>query len=84
MSEQIKLSEEEITQIKTLQSNQQNLIGQFGQLEYQMQLIELQKDKLVETMTTLQQEEVKIGQELNEKYGNGTVDLESGMFTKTE
>lgn len=84
MSEQIKLSEEEITQIKTLQSNQQSLIGQFGQLEYQLQLIELQKDKLVEAMTTLQQEEVKIGQELNEKYGNGTVDLESGMFTKTE
>lgn len=84
MSEQIKLSEEEITQIKTLQNNQQSLIGQFGQLEYQLQLIELQKDKLVEAMTTLQQEEVKIGQELNEKYGNGTVDLESGMFTKTE
>lgn len=84
MSEQIKLSEEEVSQIKQLQTNQQNLIGQFGQLEYQMQLLELQKDKLVEFIGQLQEEETKIGKELNEKYGNGTVDLESGMFTKTE
>ncbi len=84
MSEQIKLSQEEIDQIKQLQSNQQALVGQFGQVEYQLQLLEMQKDKLVETIGALQEEETKIGQGLNEKYGNGTVDLESGVFTKTE
>jgi len=84
MSEQIKLSQEELDNIKQLQQQQQNLIGQFGQLEYQMQLLELQKDQLVETIGKLQQNEQKIGEELTQKYGNGTVDLESGMFTKTE
>ena len=82
--EQIKLSQEEINNIKNLQVSQQNLITQFGQLEYQMQLLELQKDKLVEVMGELQEQEVIIGKDLNEKYGNGTVDLETGMFTKTE
>ena len=84
MSEQIKLSQEEINSIKELQNQQQNLITQFGQLEYQMQLLELQKDQLVETMGELQTRETKTGQDLTEKYGNGTVDLESGMFSKTE
>jgi len=84
MSEQIKLSEEELDSIKQLQNQQQILIGQFGQIEYQVQLLELQKDQLVETIGKLQQEEQKIGNELTQKYGNGTVDLESGTFTKTE
>ena len=84
MSEQIKLSQEEINSIKELQNQQQNLITQFGQLEYQMQLLELQKDQLVETIGELQVKEIKTGKDLTEKYGNGTVDLESGMFSKTE
>jgi hypothetical protein len=84
MSEQIKLSQTEIDSIKELQQKQQDLIAKFGQLEYQIQLLELQKDQLVETIGGLQQDEQKIGAELTQKYGNGTVDLESGMFTKTE
>ena len=84
MSEQIKLSQEELDSIKQLQNEQQSLVNQFGQLEYQMQLLELQKDQLVETIGKLQIEEKEIGTNLTEKYGNGTVDLESGMFTKTE
>jgi hypothetical protein len=59
MSEQIKLSQEELSAIKELQSQQQNLITQFGQLEYQMQLLELQKDQLVETIGVLQVKEIK-------------------------
>tara|TARA_R110000822_G_scaffold135878_3_gene273392 strand:+ start:61 stop:315 length:255 start_codon:yes stop_codon:yes gene_type:complete len=84
MSEQIKLSQEELDSIKQLQNEQQSLVNQFGQLEYQMQLLELQKDQLVETIGKLQNEEKEIGTNLTEKYGNGTVDLESGMFAKTE
>ena len=59
MSEQIKLSQEELDSIKQLQNQQQTLIGQFGQIEYQVQLLELQKDQLVETMGELQKEETK-------------------------
>ena len=84
MSEQIKLSQEELDFVKQLQTDQQNLITQFGSIEYQMQLLELQKDQLVETLGELQVKEIKTGKDLTEKYGNGTVDLESGMFSKTE
>jgi len=84
MSEQIKLSQEELDFVKQLQTDQQNLITQFGSIEYQMQLLELQKDQLIESLNKLREQELTTGNELTQKYGNGTIDLESGTFTKTE
>jgi|688.fasta_scaffold06290_8 hypothetical protein len=83
MSEQIQLSQEELENIKQLQTTQQNLINNFGQVEYQLQVLETQKDKLVESLTQLREEETNLGKALTEKYGNGSIDLESGLFTKT-
>ena len=84
MSEQIKLSQEELNFVKQLQNDQQNLVTQFGAIEYQMQSLELQKDQLIESLNKLREQELTTGNELTKKYGNGTVDLESGTFTKTE
>ena len=83
MSEQIQLSQEELENIKQLQTTQQNLINNFGQVEYQLQVLETQKDKLVESLTQLREEETNLGKALTEKYGNGSIDIESGLFTKT-
>jgi len=83
MSEQIQLSKEELENIKQLQTTQQNLINNFGQVEYQLQVLETQKDKLIESLVQLREEEVNLGKSLTEKYGNGSIDLESGLFTKT-
>lgn len=82
--EQIKLSEEEIQTLSQLQSDQQTLINSFGEVEMQIQLAEIKKDSLVEALTSLKNKEVEIGKMLQDKYGNGTIDLESGIFTKTE
>ena len=84
MSEQIKLSQEELDFVKQLQNDQQNLVTQFGAIEYQMQTLELQKDQLIESLNKLREQELTTGNELTQKYGNGTVDLVSGTFTKTE
>ena len=83
MSDQIQLSQEELENIKQLQTTQQNLINNFGQVEYQLQVLETQKDKLIESLTQLREEEINLGKTLTEKYGNGSIDLESGLFTKT-
>ena len=50
----------------------------------QIQLAEIKKDSLVEALTSLKNKEVEVGKTLQDKYGNGTIDLESGIFTKTE
>lgn len=78
-----KLTESEILQIKELQEQQDSLITSFGQLEYQIQLLEIQKKKLVEDLEKLRKKEKDIAQELTQKYGNGTINIEEGIFTKT-
>jgi hypothetical protein len=83
MSEQIQLSQEELNSIKELQTLQQTLINQFGQVEYQLQVLEAQKDKLVDSLAKLQEDEANLGKVLTEKYGNGTINIDSGLFTKT-
>lgn len=82
--EQIKLSQEELDTLAQLQSTQTQIISSLGQLEYNIQILELQKEKLIGQIEDLKKSEVKIGQDLTQKYGNGTIDLDSGLFTKTE
>ena len=82
--EKIKLSQEELDTLNQLQETQNNVINSLGQVEYNIQLLELQKEKLITSIEELQQTESKIGKDLMEKYGNGSIDLSSGTFTKTE
>ena len=84
MSEQIKLSQEEVQTLNQLQSDQQTLVNSFGEVEMRIQLAEIKKDSLVEALTSLKNKEEEVGKMLQDKYGNGTIDLESGLFTKTE
>lgn len=81
--EQIKLSQEEIETLSKLQDTQNNIISTLGQLEYNIQLLELQKENLTEQIEELKKAELKIGQDLTEKYGNGSIDLDTGLFTKS-
>jgi 7,8-dihydro-6-hydroxymethylpterin-pyrophosphokinase len=34
-------------------------------------------------LAQLQEDEANLGKVLTEKYGNGTIDIDSGLFTKT-
>lgn len=80
--ESTQLLQEEIDNLNQLQQAQQNIVTQFGQLEVQLQTLELQKDILVENLKQLKDQETTIGKQLNEKYGDGTINLESGTFIK--
>ena len=80
--ESTQLLQEEIDNLNQLQQSQQNIVTQFGQLEVQLQTLELQKDILVENLKQLKDQETTIGKQLNEKYGDGTINLESGTFIK--
>lgn len=81
--EEIKLSQEEIETLTKLQDTQSNIINNLGQLEYNIQLLELQKEDLTEQIEKLKKAELKIGQDLTKKYGNGSIDLDTGIFTKS-
>lgn len=71
------LTQEEITQLKDLQDKRKSLSGQFGLLEINY---ETQKQSLLYQLNQLLQEEDKIGSQLQEKYGDGTINLDEGKF----
>lgn len=77
-----KLSPEEISQLHNIQKDQEALVQAFGQLEYQIQSLEFNKEELITKLENIKQQELDLGKSLNEKYGNGTINLETGVFTK--
>ena len=81
MAEQ-KLTPEEINEIQLIQSTQETLVSGFGELEFQIQTLELQKEKLVEQLETYKIKEKELANQLSQKYGNGTINIEEGTLTK--
>lgn len=81
--EKVFLTKEEVEQLTTLQSQEMGLINQLGQLEYQIQTLMLQKDNFKQQIATLQKESTAVGKQLQDKYGEGTIDVSSGEFTKS-
>ena len=80
--EQVFLTKEEIKQLKDIQEQESILITQFGQLEYQIQSLNLQKETLKNSITDIQLKSNNLGKELQDKYGEGNIDITSGEFTK--
>jgi hypothetical protein len=74
------LTQEEIIQLSELEQNRSELIFKFGTLEFQIQEIELQKEILKNQMLELRQTELNLAQNLQSKYGEGTIDLAKGEF----
>ena len=74
------LTQEEIQSLKNIQSRQQSLLNMFGDLEYKIQILELEKQNLKQQLQKQLEEEEKIGKQLQQKYGDGSIDLEKGEF----
>tara|TARA_R110000782_G_scaffold208605_1_gene296978 strand:- start:601 stop:849 length:249 start_codon:yes stop_codon:yes gene_type:complete len=74
------LTQEELQEVKNLQVENNNLISQFGELEVVIQNLSLRKEELITKLKELKDKEVKIGQTLQDKYGDGNIDIETGEF----
>ena len=68
------LTPEEIQQIKNLQDQVQQVTLQLG-------TIEVKKIQLKDSILKLQQQEEQIAKILSDKYGNGTLDIDTGKLT---
>lgn len=76
------ITEEEKARFESLRKTEEQIIIGLGQIEYQIQSLELNKEDYITQLSQLRQDQAKIGQELTEKYGDGNVDLTTGEFTK--
>ena len=79
-----KFTEEELTTLKTIQSKSQEATFKCGQLYLSKLRLETQEKFLQNQIQELEQQEATIAKQLTEKYGKGTIDVESGEFTPTE
>ena len=77
------ITPEELTQVQSLQSRRDQLTIDFGYIEFQIQELELKKESLVDALTQLKNEEIQIGKEISEKYGEGSINITKGEFTSS-
>jgi len=84
----LKLTAEELQQIKDLQSKYNQTIFEIGaseaqQIAFQQGIDKLQKAKegLVSDLTTVEQKESELIKSLQEKYGQGNINPETGEVT---
>jgi hypothetical protein len=74
------LTQEEIQSLKNIQNKQSLLIEQLGTLEYRILILEKEKQRLKQTLQNQLETEEEIGKQLQQKYGDGNIDLEKGEF----
>ena len=89
-SKDIKFTDDELQSLQDLQNSYQQKQLQFGQLKVQKLLVQQQVDAIDNAETQLEVEysevqdtERKLVEELNEKYGPGSLDQTTGVFTPT-
>lgn len=77
------LSKEELDNLALLQKQQNDFVLQLGQIEYQISTLEKFKQDLKQNIESFESKQAEVGNQLKEKYGEGTVNLESGEFIKS-
>ena len=88
MADEIKFSEDELKSLQELQNSYQEKQLQFGQLKVQSVLLHQQLDalearevELEEEYSEVQKTEQNLVDDLNKKYGPGSLDPATGVFT---
>jgi len=75
------LTQEELTQLRDLQTQQNDLLMSLGSIEYRISLLEQNKAILKAQVIELENLNNELGSKLTEKYGSGNLNLETGEIT---
>ena len=81
MPEEVKFTEEELTQVQNIQKSYANVQNQFGQLKLAQIRLDEQEVDLEEALKNIQSEEKKFLDGITNKYGQGSLNPETGVFT---
>ena len=81
MPEEVKFTEEELKQVQNIQASYVNVQNQFGQLKMAQIRLDEQEVELEDALKQIQSEEKKFLDGITEKYGEGTLNPETGEFT---
>jgi hypothetical protein len=84
MSKTIKLSKEEVANLKEYQEKNKNITLNLGSVDIQRAILEGQRNSILDKLADLQEESNKTAKELQKKYGDGNINLETGEITLVE
>ena len=84
MPKEVKFTEDELKQVQTIQRSYSSVQNQFGQLKLAQIRLDEQEVDLEEALKNIQSEEKKFLDGITEKYGQGSLNPETGVFTPTE
>jgi len=78
------LTQEELQSLKDFQTREENLIVIFGQIAYQQQTLDEQQDQAIQEKEKFDKERSDFASSLTSKYGNGTINIDTGEITPVE
>ena len=81
MPEEVKFNEEELKQVQSIQRSYATIQNQLGQLKIAQIRLDNDEVSLEESLKSIQDEEKKFLDGITEKYGQGTLNPETGVFT---
>ena len=81
MPEEVKFTKEELTQVQNIQKGYATVQNQFGQLKLTQIRLDKSEVELEDALKNVQQEESKFLDGITKKYGQGSLDPKTGVFT---
>lgn len=75
------LTPEEFQQINLIRNDALEVASLLGELEYQKMVIELDQDELRAKIKRIKIKEKEVFEEIKEKYGNVSINLETGEIS---
>lgn len=79
-----KLTQEELQQITDIQNKYQAISQELANIELQKIALKARRRAAEEFLAQLQQEERQVADSIQEKYGKGTLDINTGEFIPME
>ena len=80
MSKETKLTEEEMKSIKNARNGFDEITVKFGQVEVEIANLSSTKEMLIKELSELKNTEREIVKNITEKYGDGELDINTGVF----
>ena len=84
MAEDIKFTDEELKSIEDIRVKYSEITQRFGQLSLTKYNLDLQEKKAHTDFESIRAEEQKVLNAITEKYGPGTLDPNTGVFTPSD
>ena len=84
MANPIKFTEEEVQSLQDLQRTYQQITIAFGQFAISKIALNDREKSLNEALVNTRTKETELASSLTEKYGKGSLNIETGEFTPTE